>query len=278
MRDDGAPDNPPPAPEIPSEAPPVLVAPPTPRLEPWSIRDLLVFIAFLPLALLAANFIVLIGYNLVAPLARWPLPLPNPSGNTVFLLVLQTVLYILVLGFVYILVVVRYQLPFWKGLGWQRLRTWQVPAYFLGGLALALTVLLAPPILPDTETFPLQEMFTSRTASFAIGGFAIAVAPFMEELVFRGVLFAVFERRVGLRFAVISTAILFAGLHVPEYWRAWNHVLMILVVGVVFSLARGITGSLAPSVILHMGYNASMMLGLFFSTEHFRTLHSLFPR
>ena len=46
---------------------------------------------------------------------------------------------------------------------------------------------------------------------------------------------------------------------------------MILVVGMVFSLARGITGSLAPSIILHIGYNSLIMTGLFFSTQHFRT-------
>jgi membrane protease YdiL (CAAX protease family) len=73
-----------------------------------------------------------------------------------------------------------------------------------------------------------------------------------------------------MRFAVVLTAVLFAGLHVPEYWHAWNHMIMILVVGLVFSLARGITGCLAPSIILHIGYNAFIMTGLFFSTQHFR--------
>jgi membrane protease YdiL (CAAX protease family) len=115
-------------------------------------------------------------------------------------------------------------------------------------------------------------------ASYAIGAFAIGVAPVIEELVFRGLLFAIFERAVGLRFAIVATAVLFAGLHVPEYWHAWNHVLMILVVGVVFSLARGKSGTLTPSILLHIGYNASMMTSLFFTTQHFRALEGLFAR
>ncbi len=278
MRDDCAPGSLPPPTPPPADAPPVYVPPPARNREPWTIRDLLLLIAFLPVAFVAAYFLVMIGYTLGAPLAHWPALTPKTAGGTLFLLTVQTVLYLLVLGFVYLLVAVRYQLPFWKGVGWRKLRFWQVLAYFLGGLALAFAVLLAPPILPDTGSFPLQEMFTSRTASFAIGIFAVTLAPFMEELIFRGVMFAVFERRAGLRFAVVATAVLFAGLHVPEYWSAWNHVLMILVVGVAFSLARGITGSLTPSVILHMGYNASMMTGLFFSTEQFRNLHTLFLR
>lgn len=276
MRQDGTPDNLPPAAEPLSEPGPAFSPPLARAPEPWTVRDLLLFIAFLPIAFVVAYFLVMIGYTLGAPFAGWPALTPKTAGGTLFLLVVQTVLYLLVLGFVYLLVVIRYQLPFWKGVGWRMPRSWQAPAYFLAGLVLAFAVLLAPPILPDTESFPLQEMFTSRAVSFAIGVFAITVAPFMEELIFRGVMFAVFERRVGLRFAVVATAVLFAGLHVPEYWRAWNHVLMILVVGVTFSLARGITGSLAPSVILHMGYNASMMIGLFLSTQQFRNLHTLF--
>jgi hypothetical protein len=136
-------------------------------------------------------------------------------------------------------------------------------------------VLLVPPILPDADKFPLEQLFSSRASAYAVGAFAILVAPPMEELLFRGLLFAIFERQVGWRFAVLATAVLFAGLHVPEYWRAWNHILMILLVGVAFSLARGVTGSLAPSVLLHLGYNASMMIGVFIQTHHFRTFHSL---
>jgi len=145
-----------------------------------------------------------------------------------------------------------------------------VAAYLAGGGGLAIAVSLALMIRPDKQEFPLEKLFSSRTASFAIGAFAISVAPVVEELVFRGLLFAIFERAMGSRFAVVTTAVLFAGLHAPEYWHAWNHLLMILVVGMVFSLARGTSGSLTPSIILHIGYNSLIMTGLFVSTQHFR--------
>jgi membrane protease YdiL (CAAX protease family) len=130
-------------------------------------------------------------------------------------------------------------------------------------------------VLPDATQFPLESLFNSRAAAYAVGAFAILVAPFMEEMIFRGILFGIFESQVGLRFAILITAILFGGLHVPEYWGAWNHMFLIFLVGLVFSLARGMSGSLAPSVFLHVGYNASMMIGLFLSTEHFRNLNAL---
>ena len=78
-----------------------------------------------------------------------------------------------------------------------------------------MVVSLALSVRPDSQPFPLERLFNSRTASYAIGMFAIGVAPVVEELVFRGLLFAILERAVGLRFAVVATAALFAGLHVP---------------------------------------------------------------
>jgi membrane protease YdiL (CAAX protease family) len=77
---------------------------------------------------------------------------------------------------------------------------------------------------------------------------------------------------VGLRFAIAATALLFAALHVQEYRGAWNHALLILIVGLVFSLARGLTGSLAPSIVLHISYNATQMIVLFFASDHFRAI------
>jgi membrane protease YdiL (CAAX protease family) len=50
---------------------------------------------------------------------------------------------------------------------------------------------------------------------------------------------------------------------------------MIFVVGVVFSLARGRSGSLTPSIFLHVGYNACMMVSLFISTQHFHKLNAI---
>jgi membrane protease YdiL (CAAX protease family) len=266
----------------PSGAPPVTLAPlsappPAPR-EIWTLRDLLLFVAFIPFGLLASNLLAFIAYAVLRPFTGWRAPVDSLPSNTFFLLALQSIFYLSVLTCLFLLARIQHRQPFWKSLGWKTPTGRQVLACLAGGGALAVAIRIAPPLLPDTEKFPLERLFTSMGASYAIGGFAVAVAPLIEELVFRGLLFAIFERTVGLRFAIVATAVLFAGLHVPEYWHAWNHVLMILVVGVVFSLARGMSGSLAPSVLLHVGYNACMMTSLFFTTQHFRVLESLFAR
>jgi membrane protease YdiL (CAAX protease family) len=255
--------------------PPGLAAqPPAPALAPkeiWKPRDLLLFVAIIPFALLACKLVVLMGYAALRPFTGWRLKVDLVQTETVFLLTQQCVFYVLILGFLFLLARLQHQQPFWKSVGWKKPTSKQVLGYLAGGGVLAGAVLLALALRPDTHGFPLEKLFNSPAASFAIGAFAISFAPMVEELVFRGLLFAILEGAMGLRFAVIATAVLFAGLHVPEYWHAWNHLFMILVVGLVFSLARGATGSIAPSILLHIGYNSLIMTGLFFSTRYFHT-------
>jgi len=246
---------------------------PPPR--PWTLRDLLLFIAFVPIGLFAANILVLLGYALIQPTMHWRLAREKLSADPFFLLALQTVFYGLMLAYIYVLVAVGHAQPFWSMLRWRRMTLGKTLGCLVGGALLTAAIALLPPLLPDASQFPLQSLFNSRAAGYAVGSFAILVAPFMEEMIFRGILFGIFESQVGLRFAILITAILFGGLHVPEYWGAWNHMFLIFLVGLVFSLARGMSGSLAPSVFLHVGYNASMMIALFLSTEHFRNLSAL---
>jgi len=271
-------DSPPPPPAVvtPQYVAPTLV--PDPAAGLWTLRNLLLFLAFGVIALFSSNLLVVAGYALLKPWTGWHLSDRALGENAFFLLVLQSIFYLFIFLYLYLLVAINYRQPFWRALAWRRATLRQMLACLAGGVVLAGIVLSAPTLLPEAPQFPLERLFSSPAAGYAVGGFAILVAPLMEELIFRGLLFGIFEHRVGLRFAVLVTAVLFAGLHVPEYWGAWNHALMILVVGLTFSLARGITGSLAPSVILHIAYNSSMMAGLYFSTNRFHNLPALMVR
>jgi uncharacterized protein len=255
-------------------AAPSLAPQPESQAVPWSLQDLAFFLLFAPLALLIANLTAAGGFSVLrsALLARGNLSNPF-QHDTFFLLAFQLIFQGLLLSFVYVLVVIHHRRPFWSGLSWRKPSLGQALWLILGGVALAFAIQLAPNILPETRTFPLQQMFTSPAAGYAIGAYSILIAPWAEELIFRGFLFGIFERRAGLWFAIGVTALLFGGLHVPEYWGAWNHIILISLVGLTFSLARGLTGSLAPSVILHLAYNASLITGLFFQTQGFQNLN-----
>lgn len=246
-----------------------------PEPDPWRGRDLFLFAGFSVIWAFLSGFLLLSGYAILRPLMGWR---TSPSAlveNTFFGLLVQLVLYGPLLVFVILLVTVRYRLPFWAGIRWRWPGRGSAVKLLLSGVLLALAVALGSALLPDRKDFPLEKMFSSPAAAYALGAFAVLIAPFMEELIFRGILFAFFERLMGLRWAVVASALLFAALHYFEYEGAWTHLGMILVVGVVFSLARALTGSLAPSFLLHTAYNGTFILALFLGTHLFRNLQSL---
>jgi len=252
--------------------PPPFEPPPNPPREQWRLRDLLIFVLFIPVALVAANLIVFIGYAVLAPAVHWNIPIQKLQGNPVFLLTLQLIFYIFLLAFIFLFITLYYKTPFLSALKWKKLSAHNVLRYVLAGIALSMIVTMIPPFLPEKKSFPLEKMFNSPASAYAIAVFAILIAPFMEELLFRGVLFAFFEKHGGLVFAVVSTAILFAGLHIPEYWGAWHNIIMILVVGLTFSIVRGATKSVTPSYVLHLAYNSTLMALLFVQTQHFHKM------
>lgn len=243
-----------------------------PQRERWRLRDLLFFILFIPVALVAANLLAFLGYAVLAPVFHWTMPLLKLRTNVVFLLALQLIFYVLLFAYIYLFIRFYYKASFFGALKWKSLSTHNVVRFLLAGIALSLVVMIIPPFLPQKKSFPLERMFNSPASAYAIAVFAIVIAPFMEELLFRGLLFAFFEKHGGMIFAIVSTALLFAGLHVPEYWGAWQNVLMILVVGFTLSIVRGMTGSVTPGYILHLAYNSTLMALLFVQTQHFHKM------
>ena len=265
--------------ELPDEAPKPAVIAVTPmfaqpELEPWRARDLLLFAGFSIIWAFLSGFLLLAVYAMLRPVMGWKTPTSALVDNTFFGLLVQLVLYGPLLLYIVLLVVMHYRLAFWAGISWRWPGGAKAFRFFSGGVLLAFFVFVGSALLPDRRNFPLEKMFSSPSAAYALGAFAVFIAPFMEELIFRGVLFAFFQRLAGLRWAVVVTALLFAALHYPEYEGAWTHLGMILIVGVVFSLARAITGSLAPSFLLHTAYNGTFMLALFLGTHHFKSLQA----
>lgn len=248
------------------------IAFPTPESNLWNWADLLLFLFLAAFSFLTSYFVVSLGYLGVHSLGGSHGIPPSGSEDSLLSLTLQFFFYGLLFGSVYLLVVVYHRKPFWSSIEWRKPTVRQMLGYLAGGFFLAMFVQLAPTVLPDKQDFPLQQMFSTPLLAYSVAAFAVFVAPFMEELIFRGVLFAIFERRVSLIFAIVATALAFGALHFYEYRGAWNHLMLIFLVGGVFSLTRGLTRSLAASVILHFAYNLTLIGGLYLETHHFRTL------
>ena len=89
---------------------------------------------------------------------------------------------------------------------------------------------------------------------------ALALAPPIEELVFRGVLYAGFARRWRPRVAGALSTLLFVVLHVTEigtFVPAW---LVLGTLGALALRARLASGSLVPAIALHASYNLGFVL------------------
>src|SRR5580704_8988804 len=67
--------------------------------EIWKPRDLLLFMGFIPFAVVAAKIAVLIGYVVMKPFTGWHVKVDAVQSDTVFLLIQQCVFYVFILGF-----------------------------------------------------------------------------------------------------------------------------------------------------------------------------------
>jgi membrane protease YdiL (CAAX protease family) len=86
----------------------------------------------------------------------------------------------------------------------------------------------------------------------------VIAAPIIEEVIFRGFLFARLKKHLGLIISVIGTSFVFAVLHMQL-----NVGVDVFALSIVLCLLRIVTGSIWAGVILHMTKNALAFFILF---------------
>jgi hypothetical protein len=136
--------------------------------------------------------------------------------------------------------------------------------YLLWGVLLAVSVALMSHLLPEsTEKMPIEDLFTNRTSLIVLAFFGVLAAPAIEEVVFRGFLYAAVERSHGALLAVLLTSSVFSLLHASQYGWRWQNLLLLTYVGLIFGVVQARTQSVVPSTLLHAGYNATLFAGMF---------------
>lgn len=153
------------------------------------------------------------------------------------------------------------------------------PIFVMIGIAVAAVVEVSGRFLPIPPSLPIDQAFSTTSSAYVMSIFGVVIAPLIEEVYFRGLFFpaiAQLMRGVGERFAMWSaialTGAFFAFIHAPQVDYAWAPLLMIFAVGVVLTLVRARTRSVAASWLVHVGYNATLMLLVFIETNGFRRL------
>jgi membrane protease YdiL (CAAX protease family) len=201
--------------------------------------------------------------------------LQNPAGaGASVAIVSQALLSAATLAFLYVMVRARTSGPFWRALGWRRLRDADPHAsavrYMFLGLLLALVVGWTSKYVDTGKTLPMEELFHNRQNIVLLTLLGVLVAPLVEETLFRGCIYPVVARRFGAGAGVLATGILFGLAHAPQLWGGWGEIALLVCVGIVLTYVRARAGTVAASYFVHVSYNTILFAGLYFATSGLR--------
>ena len=164
--------------------------------------------------------------------------------------------------------------PFWKAIGFDWPEGTNKKIGTLLSVALALVLLglayLVTNIFGGQKTQLDLLIESSLATRFATAFVALATAPLVEEVVYRGVLYPAvekvarmvmqilnpaLEKPVGMGLAVAFVSLLFAGVHVFQYYNNISVIVVITILSITLTLVRAITGKVYPAFIIHLVFN-----------------------
>ena len=132
-----------------------------------------------------------------------------------------------------------------------------------GVLLAAVTFLFALVWFPPEPGMPLGPMTeltsTPGPGRIYVGVIALALAPFLEELLFRGVLFAGLCASWGRVPAAVVTTLAFIALHATELRFFWAAGFGVVALATLALWLRLRFGALGPAVAAHLTYNAVLV-------------------
>lgn len=186
------------------------------------------------------------------------------------LLPAQFVAYSLLLAALWRLFSHHYRIGFFRALSWQWPARWS--RFLAFGVLLAIIVQLASHWLPTPPELPIDKLMRTSLDAWLMSVFGVLIAPFVEEVLFRGMLFPALARRTGVLFSLIITSALFGATHAQQLAGAWVQITLIMLVGALLTAVRWRYHSLASSTLVHMGYNGTLFAAIFVQTHAFTHL------
>jgi membrane protease YdiL (CAAX protease family) len=145
---------------------------------------------------------------------------------------------------------------FWPAIGWGWPRHFRWWWSIVIGMVLFLLGSVIARLLGAEKPTQLEQIINSSIASrYAISLLAVGTAPFVEEFIYRGVLYAPIQRLAGVRSAVVIVLALFTIIHVPQYWPNIGVIAAVAMLSIVLTLVRAYSGRLLPCIVIHLVFN-----------------------
>lgn len=225
---------------------------------------------FVPLIVVLPYFI----YRLTSGSAQTVMTHLETDKTFLFLSVLGVIPAHLVTFLLAYLVVTRRQYPLGKTLGLSWPPSWGRVKGSLICVAIAAALFgggyLITKFLPGEKTQLDLLIESSYGARLATAFLAVATAPLIEEMVYRGILYPAIARFVedvarvvypasasllGSTAAIVAVSILFAGVHYIQYQKNLAVVGVITLVSITLTVVRAYTRRLLPCLVVHLVFN-----------------------
>ena len=264
-----------------------------------NFADLLIFALMLLL-----GFLAMLGSAAAAARYHWfgLKSLAQMQSNTRFALGTEAVLYGVALACSIPIFRMAWSKPFLTGLHWNWNTAYRLRLRLVGVAVLCnIIAMLGNAVLPFPQHAPIDKMFSTPSDAWLLMAFGITVAPFFEELIFRGFLLPAIatawdwaSERLTHRmprlldpesnpvwslgaqiFAALVVSAPFALMHAAQVGNAWGPVLLLYCVSLILCTVRLRTRSLASSTLVHATYNFMLFAVMFFETDGFRHLDKM---
>lgn len=223
---------------------------PPPIARPWGVWATLGWMVLTFVAMVVCGVVSIPIYLAILSILGKPHSLTHIEQNGDFLSLALTVQFLICVPLVLVIMMIRRNYPVRRYLALQRVSAGKALGWAIGGAALAFSF---DGLLSLTKVVPTPEWMVKvySSAHFLPGLlFAIIVlAPIVEELVFRGLVFSGIQARLGNFWAVIFATVPWTLLHIQQY--EWYFLLPVFGLGLLLGLARWRTGSIYVPLAIH---------------------------
>jgi membrane protease YdiL (CAAX protease family) len=249
-------------------SPPLVPVTPPAENPVWGWWDVILIALLTVLTLVVVELLTVVGARVFI---YHRLSISEVAQKPVLALVGEFLSYIAVAIYMVMLVEGKYHVRFGEAIRWN----WRggAVAKFLGLGVMTVGLDLLSRFLPMPKTTPFDQFFAHPSDAYMMAAFAVTFGPLMEELFFRGFLYPVLARQTGIVAAVLLTSLPFGLIHYLQY-KSWGAVLVITLVGVVLTVVRAVTKSVAASFLVHVGYNGTLMVLAALATDGFRHMEN----